>query len=257
MKKNILLITFLICGLAGFIHLYSKSSAFGAPPYVENSDSIFDTAPLEKINEYSKWQRPKGPIRVGLQAGHWKTVEMPEEQARIRDNGGGTSGKGVAEWEVVLEIAIKTAEILEKEGYIVDILPATVPEDYLADAFVSIHADGNLNPVVSGYKVAPYARDITNNADELSDFIIEAYGNTTGLSIDPNITRNMTRYYAFNSRRYKHAIHPMTPGVLVETGFMTNHKEATLLIENPEIPAEGIAKGIIKFVEYLNIGVNN
>lgn len=229
------------------ISLYKNLSEYGAPPYTEETESDFSV--FAPIDEFANWQRPAGPIRIGLQAGHWKTAEMPEEQARIRDSGGGTSGRGVAEWEVVLKIAELTAEILLEQGYEVDILPATIPEKYWADAFISIHADGNLNPVVSGYKVAAYARDRTDKAEDLASLISDEYGRETGLQTDPNITRNMTRYYAFNARRYDHAIHPMTPGVIVETGFMTNYKEALLLIEHPEIPAAGIASGVIKFIE--------
>lgn len=250
-KKLLKLSVILLVIFCGFklISLHQNSSGFGAPPYIEEAESDIDSSSnYSFIDEYANWKRPEGPIRIGLQAGHWKTAEMPEEQYKIRESGGGTSGKGVAEWEVVLKIAQLTSEILEKEGYVVDILPATVPEDYLADAFVSIHADGNLNPMVNGYKVAPSARDRTGNADELSNFISEEYGKETGLPVDPNISRNMTRYYAFNTRRYVHAIHSMTPGVLVETGFMTNYKEASLLIDKPEIPARGIANGIIRFV---------
>ncbi len=252
MKKFVhLLIIFVVSFISiKYVLMYKNLSNFGAPPYIEDGEpEIPLMSMLDEVDEYANWQRPDGPIRIGLQAGHWKTSEMPEEQTKIRENGGGTSGKGLAEWEVVLEIAEQTAEILKEKGYEVDILPATVPEDYLADAFVSIHADGNLNPTASGFKVAAYARDRTGDAADLSNYISEEYGKETGLEIDPNITRNMTRYYAFNARRYDHAIHPMTPGVLVETGFMTNYREATLLIDNPEIPARGIANGIIKYIE--------
>lgn len=194
------------------------------------------------------WKRPDGPIKIGLQVGHYKRLEMPDEFSNIRDNGGGTSGLGRTEWEVMLVIAEETKEILEEEGYVVDILPATVPEDYWADAFISIHADGNLDNSISGYKVAPYARDRTSLADILSKDIEKTYGEATKLPRDPNITRNMTRYYSFNSRKYDHAIHEMTPGVIVETGFLTNRSDAEFLINNPKVSAKGIALGIINFI---------
>ncbi len=245
--------TFLAIGLVAFFllitlaiyNLNQKSHKYGAPPYIDEQDSVQS---LIQTQDTSTWIRPDGPIKIGLQAGHWKTNEMPQEQERIKDSGGGTSSQGVAEWEVVLKIAEETKLILEKEGYVVDILPATVPEEYWADAFVSIHADGNLNPLVAGYKVAPYRRDQTQKADDLSDAIEKSYGELTGFKLDPNISRNMTGYYAFNSRRYKHAINPMTPGVIVETGFLTNYSDANVLINNPEIPAKGIVQGIIEFV---------
>ncbi len=246
--KKILFIVvaaFFLLSALTIYNLNQKSQLYGAPPYIEEQDSV---QPVLQQNDTSTWKRPEGPIKIGLQAGHWKTDEMPAEQDRIRIAGGGTSGQGLAEWEVVLKIAEETKALLEKEGYVVDILPATVPEAYWADAFVSVHADGNLNPLVAGYKVAPYRRDQTQTANDLSDAIEKSYGELTDFKLDPNISRNMTGYYAFNSRRYRHAIHPMTPGVIVETGFLTNPSDASVLINDPKVPANGIAKGIIAFI---------
>ena len=250
MNKKALLSTVILT--LGALHLghmgYEKARVFGAPPYVDDTPENDNNANMF-VDEYANWKRPDGPVRIGLQAGHWKTNEMPEEQQRIKENGGGTTGQGVAEWQIVLKIAEETIKILELKGYQVDILTATIPEKYWADAFVSIHADGNISPLVNGYKVAASQRDRTGNASKLSDFIDTSYQKVTGLKKDPNITRNMTRYYAFNSRRYVHAIHPITPGVIVETGFATNYGDASMLINNPEIPAKGIAEGIIEFIE--------
>ena len=178
---------------------------------------------------------------------------MPDELSKIRDAGGGTSRGNLAEWEVVLKIAEETKTLLEAEGIIVEILPATVPTDYWADAFISLHADGSLDTRVSGYKIAPYRRDKTAKAYELSKIIERVYGEQTGFALDPNITRNMTGYYAFNWRRYDHAVHPMTPAVLVETGFLTNYYDAQVLINHSEIPAKALADGIL---EFLNLHVD-
>lgn len=51
------------------------------------------------------WKRPDGPLRVGLQAGHWKNNELPDELENLRNYGGGAKGGGMAEWEVNLAIA--------------------------------------------------------------------------------------------------------------------------------------------------------
>lgn len=250
-KQTISILMILGVLISGLLYNASQNAEkFGAPPYTEDREEIFD---FENFTDsFRNWERPPSPIKIGLQAGHWKTAEMPDELARLRDSGGGTSRGSVTEWETVLRIAQETAKILEAEGYKVDILPATVPEDYWADAFISIHADGNLNPYVAGYKIAASARDRTGLADDLAASIENHYGTVTKFAVDPNITRNMTRYYAFNSRRYDHAIHPMTPGVLVETGFLTNYYESSVLINNPEIPAQGIADGIIEFINENN-----
>jgi hypothetical protein len=120
---------------------------------------------------YANWQRPTGPPVVALQVGHWKNSELPDEFERLREAGGGTSGGGKAEWEVGLAIAEQAAELLRAKGIAVEILPATVPPGFWADALISIHADGNVDPAVSGYKVAAPYRDRTGKAPQLATAI--------------------------------------------------------------------------------------
>jgi N-acetylmuramoyl-L-alanine amidase len=194
------------------------------------------------------WKRPVGPLRFGIQAGHWKYTEAPDELEGVRNNGGGTSATGVPEWKVNLAVAEKIAERLRAEGIEVDILPATIPPGYWADAFISLHADGNDSTAVSGYKVAAARRDITGKADTLARLIEAAYGPATGLALDPNVTRTMRGYYAFNWRRYEHAIHPMVPGVIVEMGFLSNPSDARLLINTPDRLAKPIAEAMSAFL---------
>lgn len=251
--RRLINITFILLISAGCVFLVlRKNNKYGAPPYIEEPEMEKNQSRIDE-DDYSNWKRPEGPIRIGLQAGHWKTSEMPEEQRRIMENGGGTTGQGIPEWQIALNIAEETKKILVEKGYVVDIIPATVPENYLADAFVSIHADGNLSPSVRGYKVAAYQRDRTGNAEKLADLIGDAYVKTTGFSEDSNVSKNMTRYYAFNYRRYKHAIHPMTPGVIIETGFATNYYDASVLIKSPQKPAQGIANGIFEYINQLEL----
>ena len=61
---------------------------------------------------------PEGPVRIGLQAGHWKSAEVPDYLSDLRSNG--TNGGGKAEWEVNLAIAQRTAARLEAMGYVLD-----------------------------------------------------------------------------------------------------------------------------------------
>ncbi len=218
---------------------------YGAPPYIEDAPEQY----FFEESAYTNWKRPSGPFRVGLQAGHWKTSEMPEEQARLRDSGGGTSFGQVSEWEVNLSIAQEAKKLLETQGVVVDIIPSTIPPGYIADAFVAIHADGSTSPTKSGFKVAAPRRDMTGKADELVLLLEEEYARITKLDKDPNITRNMTGYYAFSWRRFTHAIHPMTTAAILETGFLTNPDEAQLLIDNPEIPAQALANAVLKYLE--------
>ncbi|TSC77058.1 MAG: cell wall hydrolase/autolysin [Parcubacteria group bacterium Gr01-1014_31] len=199
--------------------------------------------------DLSGWRRPEGPWKVALQVGHWKTADLPEELGRLRERGGGTSGGGKAEWQVNLAIAEATKDLLEANGMTVEILPATIPASYWADVIIAIHADGSGNPGVSGFKAAAPRRDYRGRGSALVAALEEEYGRVTGMRQDANITRNMTGYYAFNWRRYEHAIHPMTVAAIMETGFLTSPRDQRILIRRPEVAAQGIAAGIRKFLE--------
>lgn len=196
---------------------------------------------------YRDWVRPEGPPRVAIQAGHWKAHEAPDELENIRSNG--AVAGGATEWKVNLKIAEIVKPLLEKKGVAVEILPATVPPEYWADAFVAIHADGNPNTEVSGYKVASPRRDRTGRAARLSELLGEEYGEATGMQVDPNVTRNMRGYYAFNWRRYEHSLHPMTPAAILETGFLTSPADRKIIVRAPQKSAAAIADGIMRFLE--------
>ncbi len=250
MTKKLLIFFFIgLCFFAGFYYSRYKQNPtpYGAPPYIEGDDIV--PPGLERFPDILNWKRPEGPLRVGLQAGHWKNNELPDEFKRLRESGGGTrSSGGIPEWEAVLKIAEETKKILEKEGVVVDILPATIPPSYWADAFVSLHADGSTSPQASGFKLAAPRRDFTGKARHLVEIFEKTYGETTKLPLDPNVTRNMRGYYAFAWWRYDHAVHPMTPAVILETGFLTNPIEARMLINQPEIPAQAIADTLLQFL---------
>jgi hypothetical protein len=188
------------------------------------------------------------PWRVGIQAGHWRSLELPDELRSIR--GGGTSGGGVAEWELNLAVARLAAVRLEAAGVQVDVLPATVPPGYKADAFVSLHADGDATGRFSGFKLARAARSVIPDRDDhLLASISSTYAEATGLPLDPHISRNMTGYYAWASRRFTHAIAPSTPGVILEIGFMTNSYDLRFMLNNQDLLAAGISRGIYRFLE--------
>lgn len=217
-------------------------------------DSAPESIALAPISNGSSLQ-----YRVGIQAGHWKSAELPSELAGLRSSTG-TSGGGVAEWELNLDIARRVAALLQADGIEVDILPATVPPGYSADAFVALHADGDVSGRLSGFKLARARRSVIPEIDDaLLDDIVQEYQSATKLRIDPNITRNMTGYYAFSNRRFVHAIAPDTPAVIVEMGFLTNASDRAILLRSPNTVSEGIAQGILRFIarrEEANLGAS-
>lgn len=227
--------------------VYDRATITGAPPY-DTSEEEVQLDETDPWTGYRDWKRPDGPPRVGLQAGHWKNDELPEELERLRGNTG-SSGGGKSEWEVNLQIANLTAELLRGKGIAVDILPATVPERYWADAFVAIHADGNLSPAQSGFKIASPRRDYSGQSENLVQALYAAYAPATGLGQDGNISRNMRGYYAFSWRRFTHAIHPMTPAAIIETGFLTSPADRRVIVSTPQKSAQGISDGISNFLK--------
>ncbi|MQA90885.1 MAG: hypothetical protein GEU90_11695 [Gemmatimonas sp.] len=231
------------------------SAAFTRGDGVPDPNRAEDSSRTEAVTEADDtvfyagrpWERPEGPVRVALQAGHWKSAEAPAEQAGLRNNG--TRGGGKQEWEVNLAIAKRTAELLEAAGYVVDILPTTIPPGYWADLFLAIHADGSTSSSTSGYRAAAPRRDRTGQASRFVELLEKSYGEATGLPRYPTVTRRMRGYYAFNSRRYEHALHPMAVGAILETGFLTSPRDRSVIVEAQERVAKGIAEAITLFLE--------
>lgn len=246
MKKVALLLLVVILFVSFIVQkIVSAPSGSGAPPYMIED---LDPPSLDRYAWIKDWKRPDGPPRVGLQVGHWKNEDLPEELYRLEGRTG-SSGGGKTEWEVNLEIAQGVKTLLEEKGIQVDLLPATVPEKYWADVFVAIHADGSTDPATSGFKIAAPRRDFSGKAAKLVNFLVEAYQKSTGLPQDPNITRNMRGYYAFAWWRYDHSVHPMAASVIIETGFLTNPVDRNTIVNQPDVVANGIVSGIISHLK--------
>jgi hypothetical protein len=195
---------------------------------------------------------PPGPRRIGLQAGHWLTSEVPEELHRL-EHSTGTSGGGVMEWEVNLDVARRAAALLRAQGYQVDVLPTTLPPGYLADVFLALHADGSNDPATRGYKAAHGSRRGPYE-DQLVQTVMEEYGRATGLPTDPSISRNMRGYYAFSWSRQQYSVAPHTPAAILEMGFMTNAADRSLLVGRPDVVASAVARGVLRFLDEVPAG---
>ena len=190
---------------------------------------------------------PAAP-RVGLQVGHWRIDELPDDEARLRGQTGG-SGGGYREVDVNLAVVERTAAVLTARGVTVDILPATVPPGYRADAFVALHCDVNGDPSMRGYKLARFSESaIPTFDDALVATVGGRFAADTGQPRDANVTRAMTGYYAFNSRDFAHAIDPQTPGAIVELGFLSNPLDLNLLLYQPDLVATAVADGILRYL---------
>jgi N-acetylmuramoyl-L-alanine amidase len=125
-----------------------------------------------------------------------------------------------------------------------------VPPHYQANAFVAIHADGDTSGTDHGFKVArPGFSSIPDVDDRFVEAINQAYGSETELPRDDDhISLRMRYYYAFNSRRYCHAVSPGVPQAIIELAYLTNAGDRQYLIGDPQKLAEGLTEGIQAFL---------
>lgn len=177
-------------------------------------------------------------MHVGIVAGHWG------------NDTGAVCPDGLREVDINLDVAQRVVYILQALGYQTDLLEEMDPrlEGYQADALVSIHADSctpfpDATPPASGFKVASVEDSMVPEAEErLVACIAQRYAARTGMYFHANsITYDMTRYHTF------YEIDDDTPAAIIETGFMFQDRD--ILTQRADLVAQGIADGIICFVE--------
>jgi N-acetylmuramoyl-L-alanine amidase-like protein len=187
------------------------------------------------------------PRRIAIQAGHWRASEAPLEFPNLRFSTG-ASTLGINEVDVALDIAERLVAVLRERGYVVDLLPATVPPSYLADVFVSLHADSDLTSTARGFKIA-HGFYRSPHDELLVQLLTEHYAAGTQLPWNDRVTSDMTDYYAFAWFRYEHALAPHTAAAIVEMGFLTHPFDRPVLTDEPDRVARAIAEGIIRFLD--------
>jgi N-acetylmuramoyl-L-alanine amidase len=244
--------------MAAALVVVAVAAGRSEPRAIGGTDQTAGASPEPRIvfeNDVIRVRRPAvppGPRRIGIQAGHWLTHEAPAELSLLHSRTG-TSAAGVAEWRLNLEVAERVASALRARGFAADVLPTTVPAGYLADAFVSLHADGSRDPNPRGYKAAHSTRRGPYETT-LVKAIVEEYGAVTGLPLDWRVTRGMTGYYAFNWRLFTATVAPHTPAAILEMGFLTSPADRAVLVGRPDVVSEGIVRGIIRFLDEVPAG---
>lgn len=192
---------------------------------------------------------PTGPRRIGIQVGHLDTDKVPVELGTRITFQTGTSWAGVEEVDVNMDIAQRVKAQLVARGYVVDIIPTTVPPGYIADVFLALHMDGDETLQKSGFKIAHGSRRGPYE-DKLVSLLRDEYAKQTGLEWDAvGISRNMTNYYPFNWGRYQHAAAPHTPAAILEMGFLSNGHDRSLMLDHGDGVALAIVNGIQRFLD--------
>ena len=230
------------------IGLAVLSAGTDTPRPVQGADGTAD--PALGALDLREWHRLflASPLerRIGIQVGHWKLDELPAELERLKASPGARYGE-IDETRVNLAIAGSLAEMLESSGIRVDILPATVPPGYFADALIAIHADGANRPGARGWKIASPWRG-SHASKLLEQAMALRYGSITGLPEDVyGVTEGMRGYYAFSPHRVHHAASSLTPAVIVETGFLTVKQDRAVIVDHPEVVAKALTVGILRY----------
>jgi N-acetylmuramoyl-L-alanine amidase len=213
--------------------------------FVGFSPTMFSDNPNSLISSWLNSQPDNGPLMqvtqgpekpIGIVSGHWGNGNDP----------GAVCPDGTKEQVVNLAIATLVRQKLEARGYQVDLLQEfdSRLDGYDGEVLLAIHTDtcDVINDQATGFKVATstYSHD-TNLANRLTACLESRYAKVTGLKLNPGgITENMTEYHAFR------AVNPATTAAIIETGFLNLDRD--ILVNHPEVVAEGIASGLVCFV---------
>ena len=169
----------------------------------------------------------------------------------------GAEGNGLREQDIVFRIGILTAELFrENPNFEVKLSRPTLDvqlgtsnttslrervrlaNEWGADYFISLHTNASSIPSATG--VEAFAFSEPSVSFNLGKDIVESISELTGLQ-----NRGMkVRSGLYVLRKTQ------MPAVLVELGFITNPNDARLMVDEPELFAQGVYNGTLK---YLNL----
>jgi N-acetylmuramoyl-L-alanine amidase len=178
---------------------------------------------------------PISPFKlpIGIVAGH------------SGNDSGASCDDGLTELSVNEDIAVRLKTLLERQGYIVDLLEEYDPRlnGYKAMALVSLHTDSCqfIDDNATGFKVAASkAGTSAETSQTLASCLINRYAARTGLKNHPgSITWDMTGYHSFSE------VAADTPAVIIEMGFL--YLDQNFLTQHADQAAQGVADGILCF----------
>ena len=190
-------------------------------------------------------QTPQWLRRIGIISGHrGKGATGGRDPGAICEDVYGNPV--LTEADINFAVATRVVAALESLNYAVELLDEYDPRlhNYRADAIVSIHANTcyDFGEYVSGFIVAKSEARPDNGADAfLRECIGENYGANVPLPRSYNITDDMTQYHAWQK------IHPLTPGTILEMGYMLADRE--VLTADPDLLARAVIDGVLCFIQ--------
>ncbi|HEY43078.1 MAG TPA: N-acetylmuramoyl-L-alanine amidase [Anaerolineae bacterium] len=183
----------------------------------------------------------QGDLKIGIVVGH----SGPNPDTGYADPGA-QCRDGLTELMINQAVGDLVKGTLEAAGLKVDLLEEWDDRliGYRGVALVSIHTDScePSGEYATGYKVAAAVETkVQDKAQRLVACMIDRYGRATDLRYHPySITIDMTEYHTFRE------IHPQTPAVIIEVGFMYLDRE--FLTKHTDLVARGISDGILCYV---------
>ena len=169
----------------------------------------------------------------------------------------GAEGNGLREQDIVYEIGVRLAALFNANPEFEARLSRPTPQTQIgtsnssslrlrvadanswgADYFLSLHTNASGSPSATG--IEAFAFSEPSVAFSLGTDILESLSQTTGLRNRGMKVRN--GLYVLRKTAM--------PAVLIELGFITNPNDARLMVENPELFARGIYRGVL---DYLNL----
>ena len=166
----------------------------------------------------------------------------------------GAEGNGLREQDLVYTIGQELATLLRRNGNFEVRLSRPTPDTLLgstnatslaarvndanrwgADYFISLHTNASEQSAATGVEGYAYAQGTRGFA--LGEDILTNLSDTTGL-----------RNRGMKARPSLYVLRKTSmPAVLVELGFITNPRDASLMLNSPELFAEGIYRGIREY----------
>ena len=179
-------------------------------------------------------------------------------ETKAKDSGGthGTT-TGIYEYQLTMTISNKLKEELESRGYTVYMTRydnntpisckerADVANDYNADAYIRIHADGSDNSSAAGAMTIcitssnPFVSNMYSSSKKLSQCVLDSYCSATGYK-----NRGVWETDTMSGNNWS-----KVPTTLIEMGFMTNPTEDTQMNDSSfqTKMVEGMANGIDEY----------
>jgi N-acetylmuramoyl-L-alanine amidase len=238
LRRNLALLLYFVVAAAGMVGVYwffqPESGATAAAVSAAGDETSLSAAIFKKVPARPVLQRfaqTPGPLHIALIAGH-----KDHDSGAVCDD-------GLTEAAVNLIIAEKVQALLLAANIRSEIFAEFDPRlnGYSGTALVSLHADScnYINDLATGFKLS--GSSLTDSS-QLSTCVEAAYAEATGLPYHPHtITLDMQDYHAFREIAWG------VPAVILETGFMNLDRE--LLTTRADVPAAGIAQGILCFLE--------